>query len=35
MYWFKFSVDARQKDVLEVDINTMENIKIYTARGED
>jgi hypothetical protein len=35
MYWFKFSVDARQKDVIEVDITSLENVKIYTARGDD
>ena len=35
MYWFKFSVDARQKDVLNVDITSMENVKVYTARGDD
>jgi hypothetical protein len=35
MYWFKFSVDARQKDVLNVEINYMDNLKVYSARGED
>ena len=35
IYWFKFSVDARQKDILNVNINYMENLKVYAAKGDD